>query len=322
MRMLLITNAVASSFSARRRVVIRKALAADHDLEVVETKHRGHATQLARDAAARGVEIVVVLAGDGTLNEAANGLAGTQTALAPLPGGSTNVYARSLGVPTDVVDAASVLIQSLETESFTRIGLGRINERRFLFHAGIGFDAAVIRVVERYGKFKRYAPHPIYVAAAFDTWFRNFDHTHPGFDIELADGDRIEGVYFAIVSKTTPYTYLGPRPIHVAPTTGLHTPLALTAFTRLDAITLLGGSASAMASGRFLRRRRGIVQRFELERFDVIARRARHPFPHQVDGDDLGDVDRVEVRHEPDTLTLVTPTTLEDSPPEPRREDS
>src|SRR5436309_3427285 len=111
MRILLIANAVASSYSARRRVVIRKALAADNDLEFVETEHRGHATELAAKAAAAGVDVVVVLAGDGTLNEAANGLVGTSTMLAPLPGGSTNVYAQTIGVPTDPVDAASVLIQ-------------------------------------------------------------------------------------------------------------------------------------------------------------------------------------------------------------------
>jgi diacylglycerol kinase family enzyme len=307
MRMLLIANAVASSVTARRRVVIRKALAADHDLEVIETTHRGHATELARDAAARGVEVVVVLAGDGTLNEAANGVAGTTTALAPLPGGSTNVYAQALGVPLDVVDAASVLLQSLETSNLTRIGLGSLNGRRFLFHAGLGFDAAVIERVERFGQpLKRLAAHPAYVAAAFLTW-GSFDRREPGFDIELDDGERIDGCYFAIVSKATPYTYLGHRPIHVEPTAGLHTALALTAFTRIDMLTMLGGAASAMASGRFLRRRRGVVHRHDLTGLRVVA---REPFPHQVDGDFLGTTAALDVRYEPDVLTLVTPTTI------------
>ncbi len=312
MRLLLIANAVASSVTARRRVVIRKALAADHDLEVVETTHRGHATELAVDAAARGIDVIVVLAGDGTLNEAANGVAGTTTALAPLPGGSTNVYAQALGVPRDVVDAASVLLQSLETHNFTRVGVGALTppggaSRRFLFHAGLGFDAAVIERVERFGQpLKRLAAHPAHVAAAFATWSR-FDRRHPSFDIELGDGERIEGCFFAVVSKITPYTYLGERPIHVAPAAGLHTPLAVTAFTRLDALTLLGGSASAMASGRFLRRRRGVVHRHDVESLRVVGRR---PFPHQVDGDFLGAIDALDVRHEPDALTLVTPTTI------------
>ena len=115
-----------ASISARRRVIIQKALGADHDLEVVETSRRGHAARLARGAAAEGVEVVAVLAGDGTLNEAADGLVGTDTAIAPLPGGSTNVYARSLGIPDDPVEAAGELLDALDRKSFRRIGLGRI----------------------------------------------------------------------------------------------------------------------------------------------------------------------------------------------------
>lgn len=311
MKMMLIANAVASSFSARRRVVIRKALAADYDLTAVETEYRGHATLLAAQAAAEGFDVVVVLAGDGTLNEAACGLVGTETALAALPGGSTNVYAQALGVPIDPVDAASVLIQSLETNTRTRIGVGKVNNRHFLFHCGIGFDAAVIRRVERYGRLKRHAAHPVYVLAAFDTWFRGFDRKHPAFDIELANGEMIEGVYFAIAHKMAPYTYLGHRPINVDTTASLHTPLALTAFRKCDVVTLLGGAASAMGTGRFLRHRRAIVQRSDLERFTV---HGRVPFPHQVDGDDIGNALRLEVEHVPSALTLVTPTTVEPRP--------
>ena len=99
MRVLLIVNTTASSVTARKRVLIQKALGAEHDLEMMETSRRGHAARLARGAARRGVEVVAVLGGDGTLNEAADGLVGTDTALAPLPGGSTNVYARTLGHP-------------------------------------------------------------------------------------------------------------------------------------------------------------------------------------------------------------------------------
>ncbi len=307
MKIMLIANAVASSFSARRRVVIRKALAADHDLTAVETEHRGHATELAAQAAAEGYDVVVVLAGDGTLNEAACGLVGTNTALAPLPGGSTNVYAQALGVPLDPIDAASVLIQSLETNSTTRIGVGQVNDRHFLFHAGVGFDAAVIRRVEKYGRFKRHAAHPIFVLAAFDTYFRGYDRKEPAFDIELADGERIDGAYFAIIHKMAPYTYLGHRPIMVDRTALLHTPLALTVFTRCDVITLLGSAMSALGTGRFLRGRKGVVRRTDLEHFTITSDR---PFARQVDGDDLGDTTRLEVRHIPEALTLVTPTTV------------
>jgi diacylglycerol kinase family enzyme len=303
-RVLLLVNATASSVTARKRVLIRKTLAAHHEVEVAETSRRGHAIRLARAAANDGFDVVAVLAGDGTLNEAADGLAGTDTALAPLPGGSTNVYARTLGLPLDALEATSTLLGSLEQRSFTRIGLGRVDGRRFLFNAGLGFDAAVIRRVERYGELKRYVSHPLHVVAAFETWFRHFDRSKPRFDIELDSGERIEAVYFAIVSKTSPYTYLGSRPIHVAREAGLHTPLALTAFQSISVLTLLGGSASAMASGRFLRRRRGVVHRRDLSALTV---EGRGPFPYQADGDDLGDTERLEISYEPDTLTLVVP---------------
>ena len=110
MRLLLIVNETATAVTARRRVLVQRVLGADHKLEVEETSRRGHATRIARGAALDGVEAVAVLAGDGTLSEAADGLAGTSTALAPLPGGSTNVFARSLGVEYDPVQAAERLV--------------------------------------------------------------------------------------------------------------------------------------------------------------------------------------------------------------------
>jgi diacylglycerol kinase family enzyme len=310
-RVLLLVNATASSVTARKRVLVHKTLAAHHDVEVAQTTRRGHATKLARAAANDGFAAVIVLAGDGTLNEAADGLVGTECALGALPGGSTNVYAQTLGTPSDVVAAADSLARSLHTGSIVRTGVGNASGRRFLFHCGIGFDAAVIRRVERHGELKRIAPHPVYVASAFATWFRHFDRNQPGFDIVLADRDeRIEGVYFAIVSKTTPYTYLGHRPIHVAREAGLDRPLALTAFRRIDVITLLGGAASAMMSGEFLRARRGIVHRCDLDTLTVESRTwgaTGGGFPWQVDGDDLGNEQRLAISHEPACLSLILP---------------
>src|ERR1700694_4362073 len=113
MRLLLLVNTSASSVTPRGRVVIQKALSADHDVHVTETGRRGHATRLALGAAAEKVDVVVVLGGDGTLNEAANGLAGTETALAVLPGGSTNVFARTIGLAHDPIEATGQLLGAL-----------------------------------------------------------------------------------------------------------------------------------------------------------------------------------------------------------------
>ena len=110
----------------------------------METVRGGHAQRLAHTASVDGVDVVAVLGGDGTLNEAANGLVDSATALAPLPGGSTNVYARTIGVANDAVEATGQLLASLERESFRRVALGRVEDRYFLFHCGVGFDAAVV----------------------------------------------------------------------------------------------------------------------------------------------------------------------------------
>src|SRR4051794_14524506 len=117
MRLLLLVNASASAVTARGRVVIQKALSADHEVTTAETSRRGHASRLAQGAAADGIDVVVVLGGDGTLNEAANGLAGTATALGVLPGGSTNVFARTIGTPADPIEATGSLLAPLARRS-------------------------------------------------------------------------------------------------------------------------------------------------------------------------------------------------------------
>src|SRR5258708_19031465 len=134
MRLLLLVNTTASSVTARGRVVIQKALAADHDVTLAETSRRGHATRLAQGAAADGYDVVVALGGDGTLNETANGLAGSGCALGVLPGGSTNVFARTIGLTNDPIEATGQLLAALaRPESIRRIGLGSVHGRYFLF---------------------------------------------------------------------------------------------------------------------------------------------------------------------------------------------
>src|SRR5690606_14257900 len=119
--------------------------------------------------------------------EAANGLVGTDTALGILPGGSSNVFARTIGLPNDPIEATGVLLDSLATGSIRRVGLGAVNGRCFLFHTGLGFDAAVVEQVERRSSLKRYAGHPLFVYAGFATWFRHFDKSRPRMAVHLPD---------------------------------------------------------------------------------------------------------------------------------------
>ncbi|MCU1344250.1 MAG: putative lipid kinase [Acidimicrobiia bacterium] len=310
MRILLIVNPFASSVTARNRVVIQKALAADHDLEVAETHRRGHATRLAQDAAKRGLDVVAVLAGDGTLNEAANGLVGSSTALAALPGGSTNVFARTIGLPNDPVDATERLVQWLaapaddgQHPALRHIGLGSVNGRCFLFHTGIGFDAAVVREVERRDVLKRWAGHPLFVYATLATWFRRYRRKPPRFSVTLEDGTVVPDAVFAVCLNTNPYTFLGNRPVDLSPGAGLEQPLAVVIFRDLRISTLLPSLTSAIR-GRGVRASKRVIDQRNQQTVIVTAEPV---VPYQVDGDDLGDAARLEFRWSSHALWLVVP---------------
>jgi diacylglycerol kinase family enzyme len=310
-RLLLIVNASASSVTARARVVIQKSLAADHEVTVAETSRRGHASRLAQSAAAKGTEAVIVLGGDGTLNEAANGLAGTACALGVLPGGSTNVFARTIGMTNDPIEATGELLGALGAGPgrIRPISVGNVNGRHFLFHVGIGFDAAVVAQVERRAALKRYLGHAYFTYAAFDTWARHYDRRHPHFavEVERRDGQKvaIEDGYFAICLKTNPYTFLGERPFDVAPGTGLDTPLSVVVLRSLSALTMVGLTLAALRGGDAFSRRRKVTL------VDDVVAAVIHPYapvPYQVDGDHLGDTDDLSFRWEPDHLRLIVPT--------------
>jgi diacylglycerol kinase family enzyme len=312
MKLVLLVNASASSVTPRVRVVIQETLEAGHDVTVAETSRRGHASRLAKGAAADGYDAVVVLGGDGTVNEAANGLAGSPTALALLPGGSTNVFARTLGFTNDPFSAAGELLVALRdpARSIRRIGLGSANGRYFLFHAGLGYDAAVVEQVERRGSLKRFAGHPLFLYAGAMTWLRHYDRTEPHFDIVLGagrePGREIRGVYFALALKTNPYTFLGDRALDVAPEAGLDTPMTVVALQTLRLRTLLGVIVATMTGrgGSRLARRPNVAYASGVTEVDICGRR---PFPYQLDGDYLGEVEELEIRYRPDLLSVVVP---------------
>lgn len=314
MRLLLLVNASASSVTARARVVIQKSLAADHEVTMAETSRRGHATRLAQGAAARGLDAVIVLGGDGTFNEAANGLAGTDCALGVLPGGSTNVFPRTIGMTNDPIEATGELLAALGSGvgGIKRVGLGNVNGRRYLFHVGTGFDAAVVGQVEKRAGLKRYLGHAFFAVAALDTWARHSDRRHPGFVFEARrrDGEevKVEDGYFAIVMNTNPYTFLGERPFNLAPGTDLDTPLTAVVLRSLSAVTVLGMAAAAIRSDAATR---GVGRHRKVAIIRDVVRASLHPYrplPYQVDGDYLGDSTHLDFRWEPESLRLIVPS--------------
>ena len=272
-------------------------------MSLAETSRRGHATRLAQGAAADGVDVVVVLGGDGTQNEGANGLAGTETALAVLPGGSTNVFARTIGLPNDPIEATGVLLDALARQSMRKVGLGSVNDRYFLFHTGVGFDAAVVRQVERRDTFKRWFGHPLFIYATVVTWLRHYDRRHPHFGVHFHDGVVDDG-YFTVVMNTSPYTFLGNRPFDIAPEATFDRGLVAVTVRALGMSMATTLARTAFMNPRTLRNSRSVDFRTDLESFEILGHR---PFPYQVDGDYLGEVDRLQFRYEPNALNLVLP---------------
>lgn len=317
LRILLIVNSFASSVTARNTVMVHRRLSEGrrsttssrivrrHEVEVVETNRRGHATRFAHDAARRGFDVAIGYGGDGTLNEVATGIAGTDTALGVLPGGSTNVFARTLGMPNDPIEAVEHLVVGIENEAIEPIGLGLVNGRYFCFHTGIGFDAAVVQQVERRGSLKRWLGHPLFIQAGLSTWLTGYDRRTPHF--RLTDGagtTLVEGGYFTIVLNTNPYTYLGNRPLDLSPDAGLDRGLVAITFTSMTARAILTSLAGALRGG-------GVSSAPHLDvRADVEHLVVEHdePFPYQLDGDALGETTRLEFRHAADAVRLVVPS--------------
>lgn len=296
-------NSFATSVTARNTVVIQRRLSRHHEVEVVETNRRGHATRFAADAARRGIDVVVGFGGDGTLNEVATGIAGTDTALGVLPGGSTNVFARTIGLPNDPAAAVDLLANGIDEAAFRPIGLGRVNGRFFCFHTGVGYDAAVVAAVEKRASLKRWLGHPLFITAALSTWARGYDRHEPHFRVVTANRTIDDG-YFTIVLNTNPYTYLGNRPLDLSSAATLDRGLVAVTFRTMRAAAILSGLAGALRGG-------GVKPSATLdEQVDLDHLTIEHadPFPYQLDGDYLGDTTKLEFQHVPDAVRLVTPT--------------
>jgi diacylglycerol kinase family enzyme len=302
LRVLLVVNAFASSVTARNTVVVHRELSRHHHVDVVETNRRGHATRFAQDAARRGLDVVVGFGGDGTLNEVATGVAGSATALGVLPGGSTNVFARTLGMRNDPVHAARQLAAGLDAADIAPVGLGRVNGRYFCFHAGIGYDAAVVREVERRASLKRWLGHPLFIYAALRTWLIGYDRRSPHFALH-GPGVDVEDGYFTVVLNTNPYTYLGNRPLDLSPAATFDRGLVAVTFRTMRAGAILGSLAGALRGGGVQPSEHLAVQT------DLTELLVEHstPFPYQLDGDYLGETQALRFEHVPDAVRLVRP---------------
>src|SRR6202012_4793115 len=223
-RALLIVNPRATTTTKPVREVIVRTLAAKAESKVVETRHRGDAREIACGAAAAGWDALLVLSGDGTINEVVNGLMDKEScpaeevpALGALPGGNANVFTRDLGVPPDPLAAVEVLAARLAAGTTRTVGLGLAGDRYFTFNAGLGWDAEVVRGVEDQRAQGRPASSSLYMRTALRQYYRGTDRRHPDLTVTAADGTRADPVALAIISNTTPGTYAGQRPVSPTP---------------------------------------------------------------------------------------------------------
>jgi diacylglycerol kinase family enzyme len=291
--------------SARERDVLAHALGGADELQIEETANRGHAAALACRAMRSNVGVVVALGGDGTVNEIVNGLLTDGVhdgvpALGIVPAGSTNVFARALGLPNDPIEATGVLLEALRAGRRRRVSVGRLDERWFVFAAGVGFDAAVIAGVERLRQKGRKSTISLYTRVGLREFLRA-DRRRPQLHIDLPDGTVIDDVYMAIVANADPWTYVGQRPLRPTPEASLDGGLELYARTRMG---IVSASLSLVSMAR--RRPRGGIGASVSHDLPGLVIRADSAVPIQVDGDLLGDREKMHFRSVLEAISVIT----------------
>ena len=299
-QVLLISNERAGSVSARTKEVITKALQADFKLEAVDTTGRDHATELAQDAVDRGFDAVLVFGGDGTVNEAAQGVVATDVALGILPGGSTNVMARSLGIPRDPVEATAYMASRLRSDTYRRVGVGRVNARYFLFSAGMGLDAEVVRRVEADPEGKRKSADWTFVFNAFSAAFTDYRGEEPQITVEV-DGREPYQTLLSVCCNARPFTYFKRFAVDVCPESSLDKRLDFFGLDRITTWTIPRVVWAIFISRNHVNWKHG---RYDSD-VPGASWRASRPMPVQVDGDYIGEWDRAAVRYVPDALSLL-----------------
>jgi diacylglycerol kinase family enzyme len=302
-RMLIIVNPYATTMSVRLKQLVVYALQGRYEVEAVDTQRKGHATELCRDAALEGYDVVVAFGGDGTVNEVANGLVGTRTALVPLPGGATNVYCRMVGIPTDVVDATEHLLQLADHWEPRKVDLGRVNDRWFTFSAGAGLDASVVERVDRHPRLKARLGPWYYAQAATAVFLEKYVVNAPKVIADLAGEEKAGASVF--VQNAQPYTYFRKRPITLSPGAALDS-------GDLSAVVLGRANAADLPTMayRLLSKRAQVGRHRQAHAFDgldglVVRSCDERPVPVQVDGDYIGEHEEAVFSVSPGVLRVL-----------------
>ncbi len=309
--MLIIVNPYATTVSDRLKNLVVYALQGRYDVEAVTTEAQNHATEIGREAIDGGYDLVVAFGGDGTLNEIANGLAGTDIPVSVLPGGSTNVVCRSLGIPNDVVDATEHLLAVADRFEPRKVDLGIANGRHFVFACGAGLDATAAERVDANPRLKaRMGPY-FYTYAAVRGFYSRYLHDPVEMHVETAEGSSY-GVT-AICQNSDPFTYFKGSEIRVCEDVALDSrTLSLAVLRRAKQRDV------PMIAARILRPRWAAAQHRQIDHYAGLTEariesRASEgedpaearPFPVQVDGDFIGEHRELDLRLDPAALTII-----------------
>jgi diacylglycerol kinase family enzyme len=309
-RMLIIVNPYATTVSDRLKNLVVYALQGRFEVETVTTEAQNHATEIGREVRDHGYDVVVAFGGDGTLNEVVNGLAGTDVPVSVLPGGSTNVVCRTLGIPNDVVDATEHLLALADDWQPRRIDLGKADGRYFVFSCGVGIDATVVKRVDAHPRLKSRAGPYYYSWAAVSAFYRSYLRNPVRLKMETSDGRAAEGVT-ALAQNSDPFTYFASRPVRVCEEVEIDDgKLAIGVLKRAaqrDMPTLISRLFSERGPACHHRQIEhfGAVSEAGISSISATKDGVIRPFPVQVDGDYIGERTQIELRLDPGVLTIV-----------------
>ena len=304
-RMLVVVNPYAATMSARLRNLVVAALHGRYEVDAIDTKARGHATALCREAAQEGYDVVVSFGGDGTVNEVANGLAGCDTPVTCLPGGATNVLCKMLGIPGDIVDATEHLLAMADHWRPRRIDLGTANGRAFTYSSGFGLDASVVKRIEQSPGLKRHKLREyFFVYAAVETVLRHYVRNPPRMEVHLEG--RVDRAITTLVQNGEQFTYLDDKPIYIAEGAGLDTgTLAGVALRGVSPQDIPGIALRLLSAKRSIVGHRQILDFRDVRELRCVSSDGR-PIPLHVDGDHLGDVTEAVFGVMPGALGVVS----------------
>lgn len=302
-RMLIIVNPYATTVSDRLRNLVVYALQGRYEVDAVDTQERGHATVLCREAAHEGYDVVVAFGGDGTVNEAANGLLGSATPLTCLPGGSANVFGKMLGIPGELVDATEHLLGIADDWRPRKVDVGVVNGRCFTFSSGLGLDASVVQRVDSNPRLKARYGAWYFTWAAVSTFNRRYMLKPPRLCAE-AGGERYEGIT-ALVQNGSPFTYFKDRPVEIAGGPALDSgTLASCVLRRASPLDMPSVAYRALSERAQVTRHRQVLSLPESNELSVRSTDGQ-PLPLQVDGDYVGEVLAADYSVKPLALNVV-----------------